>query len=53
MNQNISKRFERFMFFLCRTTGTNNQFGGPEWARIAYNAVLVSNDMPTFRGCVE
>ena len=34
----FSKRFEKFIFFKCRTIGTCGIFIGPEWAERVYNA---------------
>jgi len=47
MNQNISQRFHKFIMYKCRTIGTNGKFIGPEWALLAINKVLLSNNMST------
>ena len=49
MNITISKRFLYFLLCKCKTGDTNQNFRGQEWARIAYNAVLISNGMATYR----
>ena len=36
MNDFPSYRFYHFLFFKCKTIGTNGHFIGPEWARLAY-----------------
>ena len=35
-NPTPSVRFWKFVFFNCRTIGTNGKFIGPLWAEIAY-----------------
>ena len=48
MNENISKRFECFLFYKWRTVNTGGRFLGPEWARLALNDVLGSNGFATY-----
>lgn len=46
-----TRRFERFLMFNCRTVGTNQHFIGPEWARLAFNEILIAHgQMPYERG---
>jgi len=53
MNQNISKRFAKFLFLKCRTTNTCGRFIGPEWARLALNNVLKSNNFATYQPFIK
>jgi hypothetical protein len=46
---NISNRFNRFLSIRCRTVGILRNWVGADWARIAYNDVMLAHNLPTYQ----